>query len=129
MTRVEAAIQRALVDWFLKTYKDYLLTATLNENSRHNLEMGVSVGITDFIIFARNDNILHVFFHELKTKAKNSKRSPSQVKWYNETYVPKLQASNTHYAFSKGFSEAKQQIVEWINKVCLTTLPTSGREY
>ncbi len=113
-SRIEAAIQRAIVDWFLKTYKDYLLTATLNENSRHALEMGVSVGITDLVIFARKGDILHVFFHELKTKSKNSILRDTQIKWYNETYVLKLQASNTHYAVSKGLSEAKKAIVQWI---------------
>ena len=119
MTRVEAAIQRALVDWFCKTYKDYMLTATLNENSRHNIEMGVVVGITDLLIFARKDDILHVFFHELKTKNKNSRISPSQVDWHKKIYIPKLQASNTHYAVSKGLSEAKKEITEWTTSVRL----------
>jgi hypothetical protein len=119
MTRVEAAIQRALVDWFCKTYKDYMLTATLNENSRHNVEMGVVVGITDLLIFARKNDILHVFFHELKTKNKNSKISPSQVDWHKNIYIPKLQASNTHYAVSKGLSEAKKAIIEWTTSVRL----------
>lgn len=117
MTRVEAAIQRALVDWFNKTYKDYMLTATLNENSRHNIEMGVAVGITDLLIFARAGEVLHVFFHELKTKNKNSRVSPSQVDWHKKIYIPKLQASNTHYAVSKGLSEAKKEIVNWINSL------------
>lgn len=116
-SRIEAAIQRALFDWFCKTYKPYLMIGTLNENSRHNLAMGVSVGITDLTIYARKDNILHIFFHELKTKSKKSIIRPSQVKWYNETYVPKLQASNTHYAVSKGLSEAKKEIVDWISRV------------
>lgn len=117
MTRVEAAIQRALVDWFLKTYKDYLLTATLNENSRHALEMGVSVGITDLVIYLKKVDILYVFFHELKTKSNKSILRDSQIKWYNETYVPKLQAANTHYAVSKGLSEAKKEITDWITTV------------
>lgn len=110
---VEAAIQRALVDWFNKTYKDYMLQATLNENSRHNIEMGVVVGITDLLIFARKDDILHVFFHELKTKHKMSKLSDSQVDWYKDHYLAKLKASNTHYAVSKGLSEAKSEITKW----------------
>lgn len=119
MTRVEAAIQQALVDWFRKTYKDYMLTATLNENSRHNIEMGVVAGITDLLIFARKGDILHVFFHELKTKNKNSKPSLSQVDWYKNIYIPKLQAANTHYAVSKGLSEAKKAIIEWTTSVRL----------
>lgn len=113
MTRVESAIQRALVDWFCKTYKDYMLTATLNENSRHNIEMGVVVGITDLLIFARKDDILHVFFHELKTKSNASKLRPTQIEWHKKIYLPKLKASNTHYAVSKGLSEAKKEITEW----------------
>jgi len=121
MKRVESAIQRATVDYVKKTYKQMVLQATLNENSRHNIEMGLSVGITDLIIFLRHKDVLHVFFHELKTKEKNSKRNESQVKWYNETYVPKLQASNTHYAFSNGFSEAKKAIELFFNAVALDT--------
>ena len=113
MKKVESAIQRALVDWFGKTYKDYMLQATLNENSRHNIEMGVVVGITDLLIFARKDDILHVFFHELKTKHKMSKLSDSQVDWYKDFYIAKLKAKNTHYAISKGLSEAKQAIIDW----------------
>lgn len=117
MTRIEAAIQRALVDWFKKTYKNYMLQATLNENSRHNLEMGINVGITDLFIFVRKNDVLHVFFHELKTKHKMSKLSDSQVEWYRNEYVPKLQASNTYYAVSKGLSEAKKEIADWIKKL------------
>ena len=118
MTRVEAAIQRALVDWFNKTYKDYMLTATLNENSRHNIEMGVVVGITDLLIFARKNDILHVFFHELKTKSKKSILRNTQIEWYRDFYLTKLQASNTHYAVSKGLLEAKKEIAKWVNSLC-----------
>jgi len=63
MTKVEAAIQRALVDWFKKTYPEFMLMGTLNENSRYNIEMGVVVGLTDLLIFARKDDILHVFYN------------------------------------------------------------------
>lgn len=119
MTRVEAAIQRALVDWFYKTYKQYMLVATLNENSRYSIGMGVVVGITDLLIFARKDGITHIFFHELKTKDKNSRVIPSQTKWYRETYEPFIKAKNTHYAVSKGLSEAKKSIIDWINAVQL----------
>lgn len=117
MTRIEAAVQRALVDWFNKTYKTHMLQATLNENSRHNIEMGVVVGITDLIIFARKDDVLHVFFHELKTKQKNSNLKESQIKWYKDFYLGRLKASNTHYAVSRGLSEAKKEIVDWINSI------------
>jgi len=119
MTRVESAIQRALVDWFGKTYKNCMMQATLNENSRHNIEMGVVVGITDLLIFARKDDILHVFFHELKTKSNASKLRQTQIDWHKKIYIPKLQAANTHYVVSKGLSEAKQAIIDWINSVQL----------
>lgn len=114
-SRIEQAIQRAIVDWFEKAYPEFMLMGTLNENSRHNIEMGVIVGITDLLIFARKNDILHIFFHELKTKRKDSVLRDTQVKWYKEIYLAKLQASNTHYAFSKGLSEAKKEITEWIS--------------
>lgn len=117
MTRIEASIQRALVDWFKKAYPEFMLMGTLNENSRHNIEMGVVVGLTDLLIFARKDDILHIFFHELKTKSKKSQLRDTQVKWYKEIYLAKLQASNTHYAVSKGLSEAKKEITKWITSV------------
>lgn len=116
-SRIEAAIQREIVDWFGKAYPEFMLMGTLNENSRHSVEMGVIVGITDLLIFARKKDILHLFFHELKTKNKKSQLRDTQVKWYKETYLANLQASNTHYAFSKGLSEAKKEITNWIASV------------
>lgn len=116
-SRIEAAIQRAVVDWFYKTYPDLNLQATLNENSRHSVEMGLMVGITDLLIFARKDGILHVFFLELKTQSRNSVLRPSQEKWHKDIYLPKLQSSNTHYAVAKGLSEAKKEIVEWVKNL------------
>jgi hypothetical protein len=120
-SRIEASIQRALVDWFYKTYADYNLQATLNENSRHSVEMGLMVGITDLLIFARKDAILHVFFLELKTQSRNSILRPSQEKWHKDIYLPKLQASNTHYAVAKGLSEAKKEIAEWVKTLNAST--------
>jgi len=113
-SRIEAAIQRALVDWFNKTYCEAMLQATLNENSRHATDMGIVVGITDLIIFARKDGILHVFFHELKTK--KGKLSDSQVDWFRDYYSKKLISSNTHYEVSYGLSQAKKEIAEWMLK-------------
>jgi hypothetical protein len=119
-SRIEDAIQRALVDYIKKQHKQMLAQATLNENSRHKVEMGLSVGITDLLIFLRKDNICHIFFHELKTKAKNSKLRDSQVNWYKNEYVPKLQASNTYYAVSKGLSEAKKEVDYFFSTVYST---------
>jgi hypothetical protein len=121
VSRIESAIQRAVVDWFYKTYPDYNLQATLNENSRHSVEMGLMVGITDLLIFARKDAILHVFFLELKTQSRNSILRPSQEKWHKDIYLPKLQASNTHYAVAKGLSEAKKEIAEWVKTLNAST--------
>ena len=115
--KVEAAVQRALVDWMAKKYPQLVTQATLNENSRHNIDMGICVGITDLIIYLKKGDICHIFFHELKTKNKASKRSEPQVRWYNETYVPKLKACNTHYATSKGFAEAKLAVDNFFNMV------------
>ena len=120
-SRIEAAIQRAVVDWFYKTYPDYNLQATLNENSRHSVEMGLMVGITDLLIFVRKDGILHVFFLELKTQSRNSILLPSQEKWHKKIYLPELQAKNTHYAVAKGLSEAKKEIVEWVKVLNAST--------
>ena len=120
-SRIEAAIQRAVVDWFYKTYPDYNLQATLNENSRHSVEMGLMVGITDLLIFVRKDGILHVFFLELKTQSRNSILRPSQKKWHKKIYLPELQAKNTHYAVAKGLSEAKKEIVEWVKTLNAST--------
>jgi hypothetical protein len=119
-SRVESAIQRALVDWLVKKYPQLVTQATLNENSRHNIDMGLSVGITDLLIFLRKDDICHIFFHELKTKAKASRLRDSQVEWYRDIYVPKLQASNTHYAVSKGFTEAKLAVDSFFSTVYST---------
>lgn len=122
VSRIEAAIQRAVVDWFYKTYPDYNLQATLNENSRHSVEMGLMVGIADLLIFVRKDEILHVFFLELKTQSRNSILRPSQEKWHKNIYLPKLQANNTHYAVAKGLSEAKKEIAEWVKTVQASVL-------
>lgn len=121
VSRIEAAIQRAVVDWFYKTYPDYNLQATLNENSRYSVEMGLMVGITDLLIFVRKDEILHVFFLELKTQSRNSVLRPSQEKWHKDIYLPELQSKNTHYAVAKGLSEAKKEIVEWVKVLNAST--------
>lgn len=121
-SRIEASIQRALVDWIIKKYPQMVTQATLNENSRHNIDMGISVGITDLVIYLKKDDICHIFFHELKTRQKKSQRSPAQVEWYNKIYVKKLQASNTYYAVSKGFTEAKKAVDDFFSTVYSTDL-------
>lgn len=119
-SRIEEAIQRALVDYIKKQHKQMVVQATLNENSRYKVDMGLSVGITDLLIFLRHKDITYIFFHELKTKSKNSKLRDTQVDWYKNEYVPKLQASNTHYAVSKGFAEAKKAVDGFFSTVYST---------
>jgi hypothetical protein len=116
MKKVEAAIQRALVEWIGKTYPYVMVQATLNENSRHAIDMGCCVGIPDLLLFWRKGDTMHVLFLELKTKHKKSKVRDTQVEWYKNNYK-KLEGVNTHYAVAKGFSEAKKEITVQLGAV------------
>jgi hypothetical protein len=107
--KVEASIQRALVEWISRNYPHVMVQATLNENSRHAIDMGCCVGIPDLLLFWRKNDIMHVIFLELKTKQKNSKMRDTQVEWYRNEYK-KLEGANTHYAVARGFSEAKKEV-------------------
>jgi len=127
--RVEAAVQQATVAWVRRVYPSIETQATMNENSKEFVAMGLSVGITDLFHFLRgHDGQLHVLFHELKTLDRKSHLSPAQTDWYNKSYVVNIAAPNTEYAVSFGFEAAKETITKWYKKVT-TTLPTSGREY
>lgn len=108
--KVEAAIQRALVDWIAKTYPHLVVQATLNENSHKCVDMGICVGITDLIIFSKGN----ILFLELKTKDRNSFLSPSQIDWYRDVYLVKLKSPNTHYAVAKGLAEAKEEVIKFV---------------
>lgn len=121
MKKVERAIQWDLVDWVGKTYKQIMLQATLNEDSRYNLRMGVCVGITDIIIFLRHpiENITHILFLELKTKNKRSVVRDTQTDWYNDCYVGKVQAKNTVYVVAYGRSEAQAEVTKFFSKIMI----------
>jgi len=116
--RVEASIQVATVAWTKRVYPAIVTQATMNENSKEFVAMGLSVGITDLFHFLRGpDGLLHILFHELKTLDRKSHLSPAQTDWYNKSYTPHLAAPNTHYAVSHGFEAAKKTITEFYQRV------------
>lgn len=108
--KVEAAIQRALVAWIRENYPSVEILATLNENSRHQIDMGCDVGITDLLIFKPVQNVKHIFYLELKTQT--GKLHASQKKWAAR-YTP---YENTHYGVAYGFADAREQIKEWMTQ-------------
>lgn len=103
--KVEAAIQRALIDWIGNNYRHVMVQATLNENSRNYMNMGCTVGIPDLLIFWRKNGVMQVMFLELKTK--KGKLSKSQINWKDAWYDSLLKEKNTHYAVAYGFGQAK----------------------
>lgn len=87
------------------------LAASQNENSRHAVDMGMDVGEPDLRLYARINNILYMFYLELKKK-KGTMRE-SQTDWakdYDENY----KSDNTHYDVAYGFLEAREKIIKWI---------------
>jgi len=88
------------------------IAASQNENSRHAVDMGMDVGEPDLRLYARVNNILYMFYLELK-KLKGTMRD-SQIDWakdYNENY----KSDNTHYNVAYGFNDAKEKITKWID--------------
>lgn len=112
MKRTEASIQRNLVKWIKETYPNVKVIAAQNENSRHATEQGTDVGLPDLILMWRVDDILEVFFLELKTK--KGRLQPSQKEWAAD-YAKRFISENTHYDVAYGFSEAKKKIAEVIS--------------
>jgi len=102
---VEAAIQRALIKWLRDNYKGITIHATLNEDSRHQVAMGIDVGIPDLQISWTISDIEYIFYHELKTST--GKLSKSQ-KYWAEKYKKSRSASNNFYAVSYGFEQARE---------------------
>lgn len=110
--RIEASIQRALVDWIKNNHSEIMMQATLNENSRHAMDMGCTAGIPDLLLFRRAEDVLHVMFLELKTT--QGKLSKPQTEWVRDDYDVRLKSSNTHYAVAYGFSDAKKEVMRWV---------------
>jgi len=108
---VEAAIQRALVKWIPA---EVHVIATLNEDSRHKLTMGVDVGCPDLLLFYRGRSVLHVFFLELKTKTGSMRYT--QKEWA-EGYLANLQSINTSYATAYGLEEAQGYVEAWLEQL------------
>lgn len=111
---MESAIQRALVS-YLKTISSrsspIKVIATLNEDSRHKLDMGVDVGCADLILCRRIENILLMLFLELKRKTGTLQKS--QLDWgvdFDENFA----AINATRAIAYGYDQAIQLIDTWI---------------
>ena len=113
-SNIEAAIQRAGVDWVKKTHADVKIIATLNENSRHHIGMGCDVGITDLMLMKRVGGVLYVFFLELKKK--KGVLSKSQKDWRID-YECRFAGNNTRYDVAYGFDEMKEKINLWIKSL------------
>lgn len=112
MKKVEATIQRALVQWIKLQYPFVKVIAAQNENSRYHIEQGMDKGLPDLMLMWRVDGVLQVLFLELKTK--NGRLQQSQKDWatnYTEHYA----ASNTQYAVAYGFVEAQGIIQKGIS--------------
>lgn len=107
MKRVEDSIQRNLVAWIKKEYPHVKVIGTLNEDSRTKVAMGVDVGLPDLMIMWSDDDVLQVYFLELKTKDGRLKKS--QKDWAKD-YHERFASSNTHYGVAYGFREAIKQI-------------------
>jgi len=112
--RAEAAIQRAVVSWVPATWPErrVKVVANLNENSRHQMDMGVDVGRVDLELEERRDGVLHILYLELKTR--DGALHGSQIAWATE-YHEHYAASNTHYDVAYGFTDAKEKITKWMN--------------
>lgn len=78
------------------------------------VDMGMDIGEPDFRLYARRNSILYILFLELKKK--DGKLSQSQKTW-NEDFDINFAASNTTRCVAYGFDEAKNIIVDWLNKL------------
>jgi hypothetical protein len=97
--RIEAAIQRELVRWIKNTYPEARVHASLNENSRHNTDMGIWVGFPDLTLFHNN----HELYLELKKK--KGKLSGAQIKCHAE-----LKEMGKTVVTAYGYIEAQEKI-------------------
>lgn len=109
--RIEASIQRAVVAYTRDKHPDVMIQATLNENSRHAMDMGCSPGITDLILFIVRHKTLYVLFLELKKK--KGKLSSSQITWADNRPL----ADNCSYAVGYGYHEAISIIDGWVGNI------------
>src|SRR5690348_6725880 len=109
--KVEAAIQRALVQWMRLEMTQFpiKIASNNNEHARNYINMGVDVGSPDLLITWRKNDIAHMFYLELKTK--KGKLSKSQVEW-NEDFDKNFACNNCQRAVAYGFSDAKKIVSE-----------------
>lgn len=109
--RIEATIQKEAVRKIREKYPFLLIHATLNELARNHVDMGIDVGIPDLLLMGRNDNLLHVFFLEIKTKT--GKMRDTQIEWADK-YAMTLCATNTCYGVAYGYLELLELVDKWV---------------
>lgn len=109
MKRVEAAIQRELVRWIKETFPHVRMQATLNENSRNQMDMGCEKGIPDLLLFLTVGDVCHVIFFELKRM--KGRLSEDQKEWR------KPAGTNTHYGLGYGLIESKEVLTKIIGEL------------
>lgn len=113
MKKVERAIQNALLHWLKTDHPEVMATATDNENNYKDTSAIGCKGITDLLLFRKRNNLLDIFFLELKTKQKGSRLNDNQIAWnidFDENYA----AENAHRDVAIGFADAKEKILNWL---------------
>lgn len=90
------------------------LAASQNENSRHAVDLGMDVGEPDLRLYCRPDDILHMFYLELKKK--KGKISESQIEW-NGDFDANYAAINARRDVAYGFLEAREKIINWLSEI------------
>jgi hypothetical protein len=95
----------------------------MNEDSRHNVDMGVDVGTTDLHLGTRCDDIFHCFYLELKTT--EGELQQSQIDW-NERFDKRFACSNAKRHVAYGLDEAKKAIDNWLQNLYAET--TNNKE-
>jgi hypothetical protein len=123
---VEATIQRALVRWIRENYPHVKIIAAQNENSRHHIEQGMDIGLPDLMLLWRENDVLQMFFLELKTK--KGRLSASQKDWAAD-YALRFAASNTQYAVAYGFAAAREAVQKGISSSRLNDSLASGSSH
>lgn len=96
---------------------DLHISANLNENSHHCVDMGIDVGRTDLEFGKRVRGTYHILFLELKTKKRKTEKNgglrDSQIDW-NAEFDKDFASDNATRAIAYGFDEAKTIVLAWL---------------
>jgi hypothetical protein len=92
------------------------ICAAQNENSRHSTDLGLDAGRPDTELETRVDDILYIFYLELKKL--NGKLLPSQIKW-NENFDKYRVSKNAKRDVAYGFEQAKEKILAWAESLAV----------